>query len=466
MLTNIKGKKLKKIGLFYLFIFIAGCSTNTQPVGKVQAEQKEIVIEKKLEIKKRLIKVIPKKEKLIYISQNAEDYTGQLKDISIDANLNKYENNYFKPWNINNALNIKDDVDWAFKIYNETNSYGENLQPINKSFFQKMKINANFKNYSSLNKRAINIKEVNLRAFPTNKPLLMNPSKAGEGFPFDYLQNSTLHSNKPLFATHYSKDKEWVHVVSSFTYGWVKTKEITFLQKKETNLWQKAQQVFILKDDVPLYSKKGKFLFKSKIGMMFALINESNDSYTILTVDAYNVSLPHFISVKISKNIATKDVLDFNSKNINTIITELLKSNYGWGGMYGQRDCSSTLRDFYAPFGLWLPRNSVQQSKLGKVITLDLLTNEEKIKIIKEKAKPFKTLLYKPGHIVLYAGVVNDEIIVFQNIWGIKTKKEEKEGRFIVGKAVFSKINFGENLHTYDVNASLLKNLKSLNILY
>ena len=43
--------------------------------------------------------------------------------------------------------------------------------------------------------------------------------------------------------------------------------------------------------------------------------------------------------------------------------------------MYQERDCSSTLRDLFTPFGLWLPRNSGQQAGEGIYISLkDLKT--------------------------------------------------------------------------------------------
>ena len=143
---------------------------------------------------------------------------------------------------------------------------------------------------------------------------------------------------------------------------------------------------------------------------------------------------------------------------------DVSKTNYGWGGMYGQRDCSSTLRDMFAPFGIWLPRNSFQQSKIGKVIDLSSLTDDEKIGIIKEKAIPFQTLLYKRGHIVLYVGTINDEIIIFHNTWGIKTKEVEKEGRVVIGKTIFSTLKLGQNQKNYDKEAEILRNLRSMNI--
>ena len=86
------------------------------------------------------------------------------------------------------------------------------------------------------------------------------------------------------------------------------------------------------------------------------------------------------------------------------------------------------LMDIYSSFGILLPRNSSKQGAVGKVIDLSKLDDASKIEMIKEKAIPFETFLYKQGHIVLYVGIYNNKIIVFHNKWGIKTKECAKEG--------------------------------------
>ena len=430
--------------IVFLTVFIVGCSPKSSVEVKVQ--------------KKGV-------SDLFSVPQDVRQYSSELDENLTKVSQSEFEKQYFSVWNSPTTLGDKDSVQWAFNTFKFGKSYAENLQLHNQEFFDEMKSNSNFENYLTLNKRALTLKELNIRAFPTDRPLLRDPQKAGEGFPFDYLQNSAIHANKPLLATHYSKDKAWVHIFSSFAYGWVKVNEIVFLEKKYTDLWQKAEQILITKENEPIYSSSGEFLFKSKIGMMFALIDEDESEYTVLTVSSYKNRQPLFLKSKISKRSAHKGILLLSTKNINIIVDEMMKSNYGWGGMYGQRDCSSTLRDLYTPFGIWLPRNSYQQSKVGDVLSLEGLSDEEKIATIKEKAIPFKTLLYKKGHIVLYVGIFNDEIIVFQNTWGIRTKENGVEGRFIIGKTIFSTLSIGENLKEYDAEAGLLKNLKSMNTL-
>lgn len=397
------------------------------------------------------------------ISQDVSLYSYNINRGYISS-LEKYKKMYFQPWNINKMDIPLENAMWAYKAFTSKNSYGENLQPIEDEFFRKIKENSNFANYSSVNKRAITLKKLNIRAFPTSRPVLRDPDKAGEGFPFDYMQNSTIAANKPIFISHYSKDREWVFIKSSFAYGWVKARDVVTLEKEVTHRLQNAQQIFIMKDNEPFYAQKGDFLFKSTIGTMLPLLDEDDTNFYVLGIAAYKLDEPYCIETALSKKFGHKGILKFTAKNINRIIGELLHVNYGWGGIYNQRDCSSTLRDFFAPFGIWLPRNSYQQSKIGKVISFENMSDAKKIETIKKYGVPFETLLYKKGHIVLYVGIKNDKIIIFQNVWGIKTLHNGAEGRFIIGKTVFSTLQMGSNLFDFDKSASLLKSLKSMNI--
>ncbi|MBA1432009.1 MAG: SH3 domain-containing protein [Epsilonproteobacteria bacterium] len=401
---------------------------------------------------------------LLEVNQSVTAYLDTINERNISS-LEAFEKHYFNLWNIKKIDISKKEAMWAYRSFRVGNSYGENLQPLKQSFFDDIYARSNFAAYSSLNKPAITLKALNIRAFPTDKPLLMDPKKAGEGFPFDYMQNSLIAPNKPILVSHYSRDKEWVFIEASFAYGWVKARDIAFIPKAYAKLYQEAEKEFVIKESHPIYDAQGNFLFRSRIGMLLPEIKENNASYTVLSIGNYKNNEAFYIRSTIPKSVLHKGILEFNVKNIAMIFQEVSAVKYGWGGMYQQRDCSSILRDFFAPFGLWLPRNSYEQSKLGKVISLEGLSDTQKLQLIKEKAVPFETLLYKKGHILLFVGVKNGEPIVFHATWGIKTKKDEKEGRFIIGKPIFSTLELGSNLKDYDKNASILTQLKSMNIL-
>ena len=401
---------------------------------------------------------------LKHIPQNIKEFTKNT-DTDIKMDQSKFENHYFSVWNIQEPSQTLQDIKWPFRSYTADGSYGENLKPLDEQFFENMYKNSNFQNYLKVNKKALTLKLLNIRAFPTSRPLLRDPSRAGEGFPFDYLQNSTIAANKPVLISHFSKDKEWAYIFCSFASGWVKSGDIVVLDPKYTKEWQKAREVFFTKDDVPVYSLEGDFLFDSRIGMMLPLIKEDKDSYTVLVVSKYKNQQPLYLEAKLSKDIAHEGVLRFNAKNLNKIIGNIFYSKYGWGGAYEQRDCSSTIRDIFIPFGIWLPRNSSQQAKVGKVVSLEGLSDDEKLLLIKKEAIPFETLLHKKGHIALYVGLYNNDIVILHNTWGIKTKHKGRDGRIVIGKVILSTLKLGQYQKDYDENSSILRKIDTMNII-
>ncbi|MDQ7043321.1 MAG: SH3 domain-containing protein, partial [Sulfurimonas sp.] len=363
---------------FYLacvLLFFNSCivkETKTQvqkPIQKIKSQEKQYISEYIADLKT--------------VPQNIDYYTKNLSNSS-PFSQKRYEQQYFSVWNLDKVSITLNDAKWAHNRYKTGNTYGENLQLHKESFFKDNFYNANYQNYLTLNKKALTLVNVNLRAFPTNIPLFLDPTKAGEGFPFDYLQNSSVAPNKPLIVSHYSRDKKWAFVQSSFAFGWVKSRNIVLIDNKYTKIWQNAEQVFIIQEGVPIYSQDKKFLFKSRIGMMLPLVSEDKETYTVLTISKYKNQEPLYVQSKIDKKVATRGILSFNAQNINMILKEISKTNYGWGGLFAQRDCSSTLRDFYAPFGLWLPRNSSQQSVLGEVINLENMSLDAKQSLIKK----------------------------------------------------------------------------------
>jgi len=402
---------------------------------------------------------------LLDIPQNIEFYTRGVKSKNISNPEIEYKKLYYGMWNIKRPKESLEGIKWPFRYFEKKQNYAENLLPIKKDFLNNMYNESNFNKYLTINKKALTLQYSNIRALPTSRPLLSNPALAGEGFPFDYVQNSSINANTPVFVSHYSKNKQWVFIFSSFAYGWLKSSEVLPLDDESAKKWQNAKQVFVIKEGVSLFTKSGNALFNTRIGMLFPLINEEKDSYTVLSASINRDTNKIFNKSTIQKDTVSKHILKINETNLNNIIKEISKTNYGWGGIYEQRDCSSTLMDLYSPFGIWLPRNSSQQSKIGEVIDISTLNESDKIKTIKEKAIPFKTFLYKKGHIMLYTGIYNNKIIIFHNTWGIKTKDGEKEGRFIIGRPIFSTLKIGKELKHYDKGAELLKNMRSINII-
>ncbi|WP_086276235.1 bifunctional C40 family peptidase/M15 family metallopeptidase [Campylobacter vicugnae] len=372
-----------------------------------------------------------------------------LPDTTLNIKSDKQEllKRYFSIWDNGFDVNITDAM-WAFSTYTHQKQkyYGESQILRDEDWFNKHRQNANFAAFKTILKPAIVLRDTAVRSFPTNERLFLS-NKPGEGYPFDYLQDSNLEAYHPVLISHFSLDGAWAFIQSDSFTGFISSSDLKILSNNQANKLRKSKFAIFIKDKIAIKDKLGTFKFYSRIGGLVPYTKVENGNF--ITPEGY----------KISQNIATTS-LDLNSQNAKTIINEMLGMNYGWGGIDSLRDCSAFTKDYFASFGIWLPRNSKAQSKIAKSINLkDLNNNEKKAKII-EFGIPYATLLYMRGHIMLYTGVIDDKISVTHASWGLKTKNN---ARAIIGRTAITDIEIGKNRD--DISNDLLSLVESMNIL-
>ena len=393
-------------------------------------------------------------------SQNINEHMHNFKTPYRVLPLTLYEN-HFKPWKQKNITLSYEQATWG-KQYMQQTMYGMNYQKLSPEWFEEQLNNANFEAFSTLNQKAITIKNSHMRVFPTILPMFYNPKKIAEGFPFDYNQNSGIKINTPIMISHFSKDKAWAFVQSSFANGFIPTSELAFVDDTIIETFNQSQYYVAIKDNVSIYKngifkesiKLGTILPKSVLGNFFVVNQHHNLQGYIQTIEA-------------ASNAFALNALPFTKNNISHVINELINEPYGWGEAFYKRDCSALTKDYFAAFGVHLNRNSSQQTQEGKLISLkefDLQT--KKAKIIQDGI-PFKTLLYLKGHIMLYMGVSqHNEPLAFHNMWGIKTIDWlHNEKSVIVGNAAITRLEVGKELKNFYENRSLLNKIEAMIII-
>lgn len=407
-------------------------------------------------------------EDLARFPQTIEPYLSHLRERSaVQAVQQRYKEAYYGVWADGYKPEPLEKVKWPFEVYTSEDAYGENLRPLSQAWFYAMMQEANWQAYSSVAKAAIALRRLDLRNFPTAKPLFHNPCVAGEGFPFDYLQNSAVFANEPLYLSHYSKSGAWAYVATSYATGWVPSDRIALIDEAQQQSWQTRPLLALLEDRIPVQTSKNDYLFEGYVGMLLPLEAKSTDGFLADTAIMQGVRKSRVVQIPLSETSAAAVPMRFNRKNLGRVIAPMMQTKYGWGGLYGERDCSSTLRDIFAPFGLWLPRNSYKQSRIGRVVSFEGLGDEAKLQKIISEGKPFETLLYLKGHILLYLGLHQGEPAVLHTVWGVKTVKANGDfGRHIVGKTVISSLRFGRELEGYSETYSLLHQLESMNFVF
>jgi hypothetical protein len=206
--------------------------------------------------------------------------------------------------------------------------------------------------------------------------------------------------------------------------------------------------VVIVRDGTVIRNKDGSAKRKVNAGTLCPLLAERGDSYEV-SVPVNNGMLNlKIVKAELAKGRAMKFPLQPARESVALVGNELLGKPYGWGEMYRDRDCSSLVRDFFIPFGIWLPRGSYNQINSGNNISLAGLKGEEKERLILERGVPFLTLVYLKGHIMLYAGERDGRALVLHSKWGVTVKNGNgTESKKIIGKSIVSTLNPGGELN-------------------
>ncbi|MDY3114165.1 MAG: SH3 domain-containing protein [Helicobacter sp.] len=381
----------------------------------------------------------------------------------------KYLDSYFSPFDLKVKHN-KDELLWGIKAAFSNPGFGENLEPYSLDEIKKLESVANLESYPSVKIPAVIVNNANLRVLPTNKPRFIKG--AGEGYPFDLWQNSSIYANTPVLITHYSKNKEWAFVESGFVSGWVESKSVGILSKKAMKQFRKRSDFIVfLQDFTPLFLNNGEFLEMGRVGMLLPLVEKNGDFYEAFSFIRDEFGKAKAVRVKVGIKNATEFPQSFFTKAVASLAQGILGEKYGWGGLYGNRDCSSLLRDIFSNFGFYLPRNSQAQMGVNRELSefylpletlpldkLESLSDSKKAEFLERFAKdkkgqisdfaiPFATLLGLKGHIMLYLGEIDGEIYVLHDVWGLKTlQNETKEGRKIIGKVAITSLEIGKGV--------------------
>lgn len=302
---------------------------------------------------------------------------------------------------------------------------------------------------------AIIVQNTALRVLPTLRPLFVNPAKAGSGYPFDMLQNSAIWAGTPVFAAHASADGAWIYCEAAFASGWVPAQHVAFTDAEFRSRYESGRYAAILRDNVALRDFSGAFLSLAHIGTVLPLARPPSgrtpgEPLSVLVPYREVTGRAALREAPLSPDDGGLKPLPFTPANVAALGDRMMGQVYGWGGMYENRDCSATLRDLFAAFGFWLPRNSAAQAKAGTVISIDKLSAADKERLIAAQAKPFRSLLWLPGHIGLYIGQWQGKAVMFHSVWGLRTLEDTPdgpmEGRWVIGRTAVSDLDPGKDI--------------------
>lgn len=378
-----------------------------------------------------------------------------------------FRERFFSPWQQEAPSQDAQEVRQDFLDFLATPGHGEDHWPRGQAWLQAMLDYAGLHGYPNRGYPGMSLGPADLRSLPTRRPLVDGFAHPGQGLAFDNLQQSLLPPNTPLYVVHASRDGAWLLCDSPHGTWWVEADKVARAEEPLRRAWQTAPLAALMADEVALRDGQGVFLFRGGVGTLLPLAGQGQEDLTVLAAvgqEGRAVARP----VSLSRRQAQPWPLGLNDQAVARLATPLLGQAYGWGGSFGNRDCSALLKDLFTPFGLWLPRNSSNQAQEGgQFLPLGHLEPAQREREIIAKGVPYLTLVWRPGHIMLYIGVHEGQALVLHSLWGLKTRDHQgREGRQVVGRVVITSLRAGDELaHLARPEGLLLNRVEGLTLL-
>lgn len=326
--------------------------------------------------------------------------------------------------------------------------YGENFRPYSQDWINKLINNINISQFYNLSfqaaNRAIALDNLHARALPTEDVYFYSYKIAGEGYPFDNMQMSSVWAGTPLYILGETQDHSWSLVITPEFIGWVKTNGLARANESFVNTWKAAAKknlAAIVRSQTSLSDEAGQFRVSAYVGSVFPAEPGASEYKLLLpAADADHHALIKYGRVS-TENAVLMPFLA-TPHHFSQVMSTLIGRPYGWGGMYFYNDCSSELKNLLTPFGVWLPRHSSDQVYAGKLIDMTTAAPDQRLNYLLQNGHRFLTLVYIGGHVLLYVGAYpnpNDKdhasiAMTYQDMWGLSPSPPNR--RAIIGKAV------------------------------
>lgn len=320
-------------------------------------------------------------------------------------------------------------------------------------------------NYDSL-RRGITTDNLNARLLPTDEAYFLDCTLPGEGPPFDHLQDSAVWAGTPIYilgeATY--QGEKWNLIVTPDLIAWVKKSGIALASESFIQSWQATAKAGLVAINSPINKKnllitdteQGISHFLGYIGAIFPLVKDSTQGYTVLIPTSDNQQQAQIHHSYLNHQDAVKIPYLPTPRHFSEIINNLIGRPYGWGNFGFNNDCSAELKSLYTPFGIYLPRHSSEQVKIGYRVDLSAQSPAQRLTYTIQNVHPFMTIVYITGHVFMILGNYPNpfdgaiEPLTYQNRWGMRPKTGP-DMRAVIGRALLLPI-----LMPYPENTNLL----------
>ncbi len=247
-----------------------------------------------------------------------------------------------------------------------------------------------------------------LHKLPTEDVLFADSDPEGM---YDEMAASDLQALEPVAILWESRDAEWYYVLTYGYGGWVPAKYIARCDSKEE--WLKMQSPAEQTEVLVVTAKELTLPVNDNeltlyMGASLPAYSEGGSTYAIVPVRTEEGGCERAeVPVEASEDLH-RGFLPYTEANVLKQAFRLLGTEYGWAGTNNTFDCSGFTREIFLTFGLELPRTAEAQAKMAGADSRHIFTTAKNKSDYVENL-PAGSLLYFPGHIVLYLGSIDGE---------------------------------------------------------
>lgn len=435
-------KKSLFLPLITLFIFTAcqDIGDNKPLLSNTKKKQPIVIVNKNrhLNIAEFWIDKIEKPDALIMNEKEIERF-------NYDTAYNKKTLTNFQDINsVYESRWIKEKLLKNFNGIKSRTTYFADGHKIPLSFYNDVKKEMNLNDFHELNRStryALTVNYTNQKIIPTELSLL----KKNNQIHFDRNQNSALDIATPIAILHTSADGFWHYGIGPTSSGWVRDKDIAFGERNEILNYLNSKNFVVSTAEKTPIMIHGSYHDYLRMGVRLPGVMNINDMTMVLIPvrdEKGNLILSN-ATVKTAN--VHKGYLPYTQRTILTQAFKFLHAPYGWGGMYGEQDCSKFLQEIYATTGIKLPRNSTSQSNVGQA-KLDIagISKNSKYQFLRNAALAGVTIIHLQGHIMLYLGEYKDEPYIIHTVWGASSE------HYALGRTAVTSLNFNNYLNKID----------------
>ena len=294
--------------------------------------------------------------------------------------------------------------------------------PTDENYWEELREKANLEALTSRIsvKFGVSIANTVLKRYPTDDDIYM----ADSNMYYDEMAQSDLIPFLPVAVLHESADGEWYYIITYGYGGWTRKENVALYDSQEEWLEKSEPEDFLIVTGKELrlptdpYNKElsGLLLPMGTKLPIVPIAEVPEDVHGRISYGNYVAKLPTRNEDGMAEEIfifipATEDVnpgyLPYTEENVARLALRHLGACYGWAGDNNGQDCSGYVREIYACFGYVMPRAAKPQSEIECTKSYDVVGQSDNRKTEILKDAPIGTLLYFPGHIMVYLGTLD-----------------------------------------------------------